>query len=127
MWENTSLITSTRKENADPVPADESQADTDMPASDEKVNFKELRPAIWKQRRKINKLKASLHEVEQNAAMGKTKQEKQKEETEKQALVDCIIAEEKELKKISEPLHRVSVVRAFFIRWCIDSICMLHC
>ena len=106
---------SNRKENADPV-QDESQADANAPSSDEKISFKELRPAIWEQRRKINKLKVSLREVEENVGPDKTKQEKQKAETEKQNLVDCIIAEEKELKKISAPLHRVSVVRAFFIR-----------
>ena len=139
MWKNTSLMQSTRKENAGTTITDETAEETksdlstrygtdetaeetkstDETAEDSKLNskkLKELRPEIWKQRQKINQLKVTLHEAEKNEGMAKTKKEKQKEEAHKQELIAQIAEEQKTLKKISGPLHRTSVVRAYFIR-----------
>ena len=107
-----------RKENMEPTPADENLEDTKVPASEHKVSekLKDLRPAIWEQRKKINQIKVTLREAEQKSSMAKTRQEKEQEETEKQKLLARIAAEQKALKELCAPLHRTSVVRAYFIR-----------
>ena len=107
-----------RKENTEPTPADENSEDTKVAANEHKVSekLKDLRPAIWGQRKKINQIQVTLREAEEKMSMATTRQEKEQGETEKQKLLARIAAEQKALKELCAPLHRTSVVRAYFIR-----------